>query len=329
MSNCEWMFGDAATGVIGLHALAHLNPLRWSGPVSFTKASADLEDVLAQGGRPIIVKVPANTGNVKNFDTTQEAITYLKAEDPLMKVTLEARRKAEASKAAAVAKEKAERVAAAQESADAAHAVVKAKEADAVIMGEEETKAKSESEQAEKTATEKAQEVVNAKKDSEAQLVKAREVKSGEKAEWMFADLGAGAIAHLNPLRWSGGKPVDEIIGQLEELVANETKRPIIVRKPPGLTGQEWRFDSPQPAVDLLFELCPAKKPLWAASIEALKIVKSAEKAATAAKDAIPAARENASKAAERKAVAEGELVSLQKAAEEADALVLAASEAD
>merc|ERR1712039_121951 len=78
-SNCEWMFDDCATGWLGIHALAHLNPLRWSGPTTFDAAIRDLEDVLKHHTcRPIRVKVPANSSNAKTFKTTDEAIAYLK-----------------------------------------------------------------------------------------------------------------------------------------------------------------------------------------------------------------------------------------------------------
>lgn len=76
-STCEWMFADAATGFWGINALAHLNPLRWSGSISFEKAIADLLEAQQTGDRPILVKVPANCMQSKEYKNIQEAIAYL------------------------------------------------------------------------------------------------------------------------------------------------------------------------------------------------------------------------------------------------------------
>jgi len=59
---CEWMFGDVATGFLGIHALAHLNPLRWSGPLVLDEALQQLTDVQTHHDRPISLKIPANSG---------------------------------------------------------------------------------------------------------------------------------------------------------------------------------------------------------------------------------------------------------------------------
>jgi len=85
------------------------------------------------------------------------------------------------------------------------------------------------------------------------------------RAEWMFADaasglLGFNELAHLNPLRWSGAKPVDEIMLQIEELIEKEVNRPIRVKT---LGGEEVTLDNPQAAIDYVCGICPAKKPLW------------------------------------------------------------------
>merc|ERR1712190_491378 len=79
-TNCEWMFGDVAMGWLGVHHLAHLNPLRWSGPVSFDKAIQDLEDVRRHDNRPILIKIPAYSLEMKQFpdiDSTLEHIRQL------------------------------------------------------------------------------------------------------------------------------------------------------------------------------------------------------------------------------------------------------------
>lgn len=72
------MFDDAATGLLGFHALAKFNPLRWSGSQSFDATIFQLELVLEQNDRPILIKTPANTGKAVRFPTTQQAIDFLK-----------------------------------------------------------------------------------------------------------------------------------------------------------------------------------------------------------------------------------------------------------
>jgi len=74
--DCEWMFGDAATGLLGFHALAHLNPLRWSGSLPLDGGIEQLRKVQQHGNRPIIIKCPAGSQE-HNFPTVEEAIDYL------------------------------------------------------------------------------------------------------------------------------------------------------------------------------------------------------------------------------------------------------------
>jgi len=103
MSNCEWMFGDAARGLLGFNELASLNPLRWSGALSFDKGIADLEASLKTNDRPIVVKVPAGISTKeKRFETTQEAIDYLKSVDPKR---MSLKQAAETARAAVAGKE--------------------------------------------------------------------------------------------------------------------------------------------------------------------------------------------------------------------------------
>merc|ERR1712190_684736 len=74
-NSCEWMYGDAAKGMLGFQALAGLNPLRWSGEVTFNRAITQLRKV---HNRPIILKVPANTlGQELVFNKKDEAIEHL------------------------------------------------------------------------------------------------------------------------------------------------------------------------------------------------------------------------------------------------------------
>mmetsp|Transcript_34367 Transcript_34367/g.94680 ORF Transcript_34367/g.94680 Transcript_34367/m.94680 type:complete len:267 (+) Transcript_34367:69-869(+) len=213
MANCEWMFGDAATGILGFHGMASMNPLRWSGPVTFDKGIADLEEVLKHGTRPIIVKVPAGVSSKEqSFKTPEEAIDYLKSVDP-KRMSL----KAAAENAARVVQE-----------------------CEAILE---------ESKMAEQAAN--------------ADLMKALEA-SGKaaslKCEWMFADAGSGIgklgmfFANFNPVRWSGGQTFAKTLADLDGLTkqADESgadHRPIKLRIPPGLSGQEETFENSQSAI--------------------------------------------------------------------------------
>lgn len=79
------MFADAATGLLGFNAMADMNPLRWSGSLTFEKALADLEDVAKQGARPIIVKIPSGILSIQErCESAQEAIEYIKGKRPMM-----------------------------------------------------------------------------------------------------------------------------------------------------------------------------------------------------------------------------------------------------
>merc|ERR1712032_1217473 len=54
---------------------------RWSGPCSYRSAIEDLQDVLTNGDRAILLKVPANAQFSRRLDTTQEALDYLTIEE--------------------------------------------------------------------------------------------------------------------------------------------------------------------------------------------------------------------------------------------------------
>lgn len=83
-TSCEWMFGDAATGLLGFNALAGLNPLRWSGATPISKAISDLRNVQAHRSRPIVLKVPPGVfAKEQRFETCQAAIDYLESLVPV------------------------------------------------------------------------------------------------------------------------------------------------------------------------------------------------------------------------------------------------------
>ncbi len=57
------MYTNAADGPLGIKAMAHLNPFRWSGPVSLEKCISDIEEAVELYGEKwkFTVKLPANT----------------------------------------------------------------------------------------------------------------------------------------------------------------------------------------------------------------------------------------------------------------------------
>jgi hypothetical protein len=83
--DCEWMYGDCSEGAIGIHDLAGLNPLRWSGSRNLLKGIVELQDAqhkcrTSSGPkeRPIIMKVPAGVLRKElNFHNFEEAIRHL------------------------------------------------------------------------------------------------------------------------------------------------------------------------------------------------------------------------------------------------------------
>jgi len=77
--SCEWMFGDAANGLCGLHSMVGLNPLRWSGTVSIDKAIQQITEVQRHNDRPISLNVLPNDFSARQhaFPTTQQALNYL------------------------------------------------------------------------------------------------------------------------------------------------------------------------------------------------------------------------------------------------------------
>jgi len=81
--NCEWMFADVATGLLGVSAWARFNPLRWSGAQSFDVAVEKLEAVKKTQDQPIVVKVPAGLWSPEHrFADSQAAIDFIKNHDP-------------------------------------------------------------------------------------------------------------------------------------------------------------------------------------------------------------------------------------------------------
>merc|ERR1712093_375797 len=80
VANCKWMYGDAAEGYFGVHALAPLNPLRWSGLKTIGNVIEDLRELQQKEDHRIIVKVPpGEMSNEVKLKSIEEAIKYLEA----------------------------------------------------------------------------------------------------------------------------------------------------------------------------------------------------------------------------------------------------------
>jgi len=81
--DCEWMFGDAATGALGLAALARFNPARWSGSLTFSACIDQLVKEKEKEIRRIVLKAPSGIASAeKAFATQDEAIAWLIDHDP-------------------------------------------------------------------------------------------------------------------------------------------------------------------------------------------------------------------------------------------------------
>jgi len=309
MSDCEWMFGDAATGALGFSELAHLNPMRWSGSLPFATAIDNLKEVLANGTRPVLVKVPAGVSTShQRFETTEEAIEFLIKSDPAELVRRQQKKERTVSVAKAAAGDK--------ETAEAA--VTSAREE---VASQEEAVSK---------ANEEAKLLDDAAKQATTRVAEAQSDGNGE---WMFGDAGdkllGYKVARLNPFRWSGGVPFLECIRQLSEL-KNETtasdnaSREIIVRVPPGAKGEEKRFNNCDEAISYLDNLCPVKQAARkeceeaeAAHLAAEAKVKDAEAILSEAKKKLEAAEASFTESEEALESANKHAEEAQKALEE------------
>jgi len=79
--DCERMFGDCATGALGIHQFADLNPLRWSGSLSIPKAIEQLRYVEKKMDRPIILKVPSGVRSSEiKLDNIEAAVNHLEGQ---------------------------------------------------------------------------------------------------------------------------------------------------------------------------------------------------------------------------------------------------------
>jgi len=286
MSDCEWMFEDAGSGALGIQAMAPLNPFRWSGSLSFEKAISALEEELSKGSRPILLKVPSGVSTPsKRFETTEDALAYLRKVDPAEI----ARKEAEILRRQQADTQAKDAVKAATEAKDAALKAVKAA-TEAKDTAESAAAAAREEASANETLLAQAKAAAAAAGNDARQATGALgDAQSGVKCEWMFGDAGIKTAgfqwAKLNPLRWSGGLSVTQGIQQLKD-VQQQTEaviREILVRVPPGPSGKEQRFGSCDEAILYLESVCPARN-------KAREDCDAASVAHKAAEDKIPEA---------------------------------------
>merc|ERR1719401_203741 len=78
-ASCEWAFADESPDA----------GQQWSGALSFQQAVQDLEELLEGADDdstfPVLVRVPAGFQEHQRFERPQDAIEYLKREDPKKK----------------------------------------------------------------------------------------------------------------------------------------------------------------------------------------------------------------------------------------------------
>lgn len=260
MTDCQWMFGDAATGLLGFYELSGLNPLRWSGSLTFEKAVADLRQVEKHKDRPIIVKAPSGfLSEEKRFATCQLAIDFLEQSDPTKAIAMNAEAASfEAQKdvedaqrqvADALEQNKAEAERSLQaKMADRQRALDQAVNDAEAYLAEKQKFAKDAQEQND-LATKQVKEAKN------------RQITSDVKANWMFGDAGPKlfgfAWARTNPIRWSGVQSFDKTVADMKQTAAKEI-RPIAMIAP--ADGKEKQYANQQEAIDYLYNLCPEHK---------------------------------------------------------------------
>jgi len=87
--DCEWMYGDAATGALGIAAFARYNAFRWSGSLSYSECIDQLRDDKERLLRPVVLKSPSGfMAKEMAFPTQHEAINWLIEHSPEKKKDL-------------------------------------------------------------------------------------------------------------------------------------------------------------------------------------------------------------------------------------------------
>lgn len=250
------MFGDAASGALGFQALAGLNPLRWSGSLTFEKALADMDHLLKEKqDRPVNIKIPSGVSTKeKQLSSIQDAIEYIKSKSP---------EHIAAELAAANAEKKKELLKKAVENK-------REEVAQCTAILEESRAAEQE-----------------AKKQVDEALATAGKAQS-EKCKWMFGDAGSGMgslgmkLAHLNPIRWSSARTFDKAKSELEELVKHaeehsEAQRPIVLKVIHGKVshdggkeedGEQQKYESAQDAINFLLKTLEGDKDSATSALE-------------------------------------------------------------
>jgi len=237
--NCEWMFADVATGLIGISAWARYSPLRWSGAIPFDECIKQLEEALKKSDRRITVKAPAGISSKENiFSDIASAIAFVEDSDPVRrgrKVEEGIRQEAEQAELLRQAM-KEERINRANENIAYYDAIL--------------------------TETAKNIEELNAEK---AGKTAASAAAKDPDCEWMFGDLPWAD--KFNYFRWSGKQSFDVAVDKLESEKKTED-RPIIVKVPAGLLSPENRFPDCQAAIDFIKNNCPKHLTLQAEEVE-------------------------------------------------------------
>jgi len=266
MTDCEWRFGDAATGAVGFAAFAGWNPMRWSGSQSFEKAIADIRKATKDGDRPVIIKVPSGVMSAEQkFDDAQAAIDFLASKDPNVQAAnaseqgaTAAVEKAAALKAAAEKEEDGSKKAAAEQAAkEAEEAAQRAKEKAL-------EDAKGALEQQQKYLKDAVGPTEAAQKKFDA--AKAEKVSSDLTAKWMWGDAGektwgggwAQKFTEMNPMRWSKSESFDEIVAEFNKVEKNDG-RPVLMKCPADEKDAQHHANA-KAAVKFLYDKCPKHK---------------------------------------------------------------------
>merc|ERR1712190_708929 len=71
-ATCKWMFDDSAEGILGMHALAHLDPWRWSGSQSIEKTIEDLDLVSEKKSKTRPIRLWFASSDEMSFKTIEE-----------------------------------------------------------------------------------------------------------------------------------------------------------------------------------------------------------------------------------------------------------------
>jgi hypothetical protein len=293
MGDCEWMYGDAATGALGFAPMARFNPLRWSGSLTLDAAIKQIEEVAKDEKcktRPIVVKLPSGVrGKESRLPDADAAIRFLQDNDPVKIAAEKAKREAEDAAAAAAAAEAAEKKKLCQ--------VAKEKADESLAAAENELK------EVEDNMRKSEEQLKELTKNMEDVTKNQLNVETTAKCDWMYKDAGqevSGALkgkldffAKYNPFRWSGEQPLLKTLEEMTRENKKNEQRPIRMK----LTledgkKEEKTFNDSQEALDYLPTLCAALKEVEAARLKATSDLAEEESLMETLKEALQKAKE-------------------------------------